>query len=66
MCRPEACYRPRLTHDVAVPPEEALKTAQILALKHILAQARDTSSRPLQELIAEARKALDELEPGAG
>ena len=48
--------------DVAVPAADALKTAQILALKHILAQPSDTPRGPLQEVIAEAQKTLEELE----
>lgn len=52
--------------DVDVPAEEALKTAHILALRQILAQSGDNPGRPLREVIAEARKALEELEGGGG
>jgi hypothetical protein len=48
--------------DVGVPAEEALKTAHILALKHIVAQSDDNPRGPLQEVIAEARKALEEVQ----
>ncbi len=48
--------------DVAVPAEKALKTAQILALKHILAQPSGKPRGPLQDVIAEAQKILEELE----
>jgi hypothetical protein len=48
--------------DVAVPAEAALKTAHSLALQHVLAQAGDEARGALKELVAEAEKALRELE----
>jgi hypothetical protein len=48
--------------DITVPAEKALETTHILALKQILAQSGDNPGGPLQELIAEARKTLEELE----
>jgi len=48
--------------DISVPAEQALKTANVLALKHVLAHSGSTPQGPLQEVVVEARKTLDELE----
>ena len=52
--------------DIDVPQAEALQTAHILALKHILEQNGDTSRGPRKGVIDEARQALQELESDAG
>jgi hypothetical protein len=52
--------------DIAVPREQALRTAQILALRSILAQTGDHPSGPLADLAEEARAELKALESEQG
>jgi hypothetical protein len=52
--------------DIAVPQEEALQTAHILALKHILEQGRHPARGPRKGMMDEARQALKDLESDAG
>jgi retinol-binding protein 3 len=51
-----------VTPDIAVPREQALATAQKLALQKVIADAGESPSRPLALLLEEARAALTELE----
>jgi C-terminal processing protease CtpA/Prc len=51
-----------VTPDIPVPQADALRTAQILALRHVLEQAGEGASGPLADLIEEAQAELDELE----
>ncbi|HJZ50454.1 MAG TPA: S41 family peptidase [Roseiflexaceae bacterium] len=55
-----------VTPDIAVPQEDALRTAQILALRYVLEQAGDHGAGPLADLVEEARAALAELEVQEG
>lgn len=48
--------------DTAVPAAEALKTAHLLALKHVVAQAGENPRGRLKDLLAEAQKTIEELE----
>jgi len=48
--------------DVAVPQADALRTAQILALRYVLEQAGDHAIGPLADLVEEARAELAALE----
>jgi len=52
--------------DIAVPQQDALRTAQILALRHVLEQAGDHPAGPLADLVEEARAELAELESEQG
>jgi len=52
--------------DIAVPQEQALTTAQILALRYVLEQAGDNPTGPLADIANEARADLAELEAGEG
>jgi retinol-binding protein 3 len=52
--------------DIAVPQAEALRTAQILALRYVLEQAGDRATGPLANLVQEARAELTELESEQG
>jgi C-terminal processing protease CtpA/Prc len=51
-----------VTPDIAVPQEDALRTAQILALRYVLEQSGDHAAGPLADLVEEARAELAELE----
>jgi retinol-binding protein 3 len=55
-----------VTPDIAVPQAEALRTAQILALRYVLEQAGDRVTGPLAHLVQEARAKLTELESEQG
>jgi retinol-binding protein 3 len=48
--------------DIAVPQAEALRTAQVLALRAVLEQLGDPAAGPLADLVEEARTELAELE----
>jgi C-terminal processing protease CtpA/Prc len=48
--------------DIAVPQADALRTAQVLALRYMLDQAGDHASGPLADLVEEARAELAALE----
>jgi retinol-binding protein 3 len=48
--------------DIDVPQEQALRTAQILALRHVLGQASEHVAGPLADLVEEARAELAALE----
>jgi C-terminal processing protease CtpA/Prc len=50
--------------DIRVPQEQALSTAQILALRYVLEQLGDHPADPLKELLDEAQTALVALEEG--
>jgi retinol-binding protein 3 len=51
-----------VTPDIAMPQEEALRTAQILALRHVLEQAGEHPAGPLADLVQEAQAELAALE----
>jgi hypothetical protein len=51
-----------VTPDIAVPEADALRTAQILALRYVLEQAGDHAAGPLANLVEEARDELAALE----
>jgi hypothetical protein len=51
-----------VTPDIAVPQQDALRTAQILALRCVLEQAGDHLAGPLADLVQEARAELAALE----
>jgi retinol-binding protein 3 len=48
--------------DIAVPQADALRTAQVLALRAVLEQIGDSAAGPLADLVEEARVELAELE----
>jgi retinol-binding protein 3 len=48
--------------DIAVPQADALRTAQILALRYVLEQAGEHAAGPLADLVEEARAELAVLE----
>jgi retinol-binding protein 3 len=48
--------------DIAVPRADALRTAQILALRYVLEQAGEHAAGPLADLVEEARAELAALE----
>jgi retinol-binding protein 3 len=48
--------------DIAVPQADALRTAQILALRYVLEQAGEHAAGPLADLVEEARAELTVLE----
>jgi retinol-binding protein 3 len=48
--------------DIAVPQADALRTAQILALRYVLEQAGEQAAGPLADLVEEARAELAALE----
>jgi retinol-binding protein 3 len=48
--------------DIAVPQEDALRTAQILALRRVLEQAGEPAGGPLADLVEEAQAELAALE----
>ena len=52
--------------DISVPQEQALRTAQILALRYVLEQAGDKPTGPLADVANEARAELAELEAEEG
>lgn len=52
--------------DIAVPSEQALRTAQILALRHVLEQAGEHAAGPLADVLEEARAELAALEAEQG
>jgi len=52
--------------DISVPQEQALRTAQILALRYVLEQAGDNPTGPLADVTNEARAELAELEAEEG
>jgi hypothetical protein len=51
-----------VTPDIAVPQEQALRAAQILALQYVLGQSGEHAAGPLADLVAEARAELAALE----
>jgi C-terminal processing protease CtpA/Prc len=53
---------PGVTPDVAVPQEQAPKTAYSMALKSVLASIGESPSEPLKALAVEAQTALEGLE----